>query len=175
MPNGPCFGEAFAEGNNNVNTPGLTGTLRSDQTFEPPEEHLSQEPIDVGGPLASIPEGGDEDVDLTLETFYAELMNDEPLRLDEAYDGRYEFTAPVIMTTEDTVLVMSKEDAEAEDQGLDIQDVQEIFIGETTEQVHSAWRQAASTATTYISNTQNIPTDQDEFGPYIELCFADHM
>ena len=66
-----------------------------------------------------------------------------------------------------------KEDTEAEDQGLDIQDIQYIFIGEQDEtSSYSAWQQAASPTHT---NQIDTPPDQDEYGPYIELCFADHM
>ena len=28
---------------------------------------------------------------------------------------------------------------------------------------------------THFTNNQDVPDDQDENGPYIELCFADHM
>ena len=98
-------------------------------------------------------------------------MSNEKLHIDEDYDSSYEITAPVTMTTEETVLVMSKEDAEAEDRGIDIQDVQEVFIGGTTHETStsfSAWAHAAPPQHTH-------PTDEDEYGPYIEMCFADHM
>ena len=59
------------------------------QNQPPPDDHPGGSPqgedqyipedVRVGGNLTPIPEGDEENVDLTLETFYAELMSDQPV------------------------------------------------------------------------------------------------
>ena len=55
-------------------------------------------------------------MDLTLETLYSELMIDGMLIVDDSYDGSYDTTSPVTVTSYDAVLILPKEDTEAEDQ-----------------------------------------------------------
>ena len=75
------------------------------------------EPIDIGGSLSTIPEGDNEYVDITVDAFYAELMSNEQLTPSEYYADVFDVIIPANMNTDESVLAMSKEDADHEDSG----------------------------------------------------------
>lgn len=123
------------------------------QTTEPPTPH----DIDIGGELPTIDEGDEHDADdLILESFYAELMSDEPLREeddDAGVPGNMNPVpyGPVHMMPEATILFMTKSE-QLDDEPLE---PTEVYIDD-----------AEPTMEVY---------ETDEVGDYVEICYTREM
>ena len=131
-----------------ASTTGDTGTAV--ETDDPPEN----EDVDLGGPLPTIHEDVDEDeVDLTVESFYQELMDEQ--ELEQVDDDTEIVTYPVHMVPEGTVAF------------------EELSRGN----VSASEEECTDMYMAIDMDTDDISTtcDSDELGEYIELCFDEDM
>ena len=123
----------------------------------PPLGPPTPQSIDVGGDLTPIPEDAEDE--LTIETFYAELMSDCPLQPDQAYEETFGNIQPlpVQMMPDNTILFMAKTEDESVQHGNELLESASVYLHNIDE------------------NQETATPECDEIGPYVELCFTDNM
>ena len=135
-----------------TSTPNTLGNLTGGSGNVPP----NQVPEETGD-LPTIEEETEEEDENLIDSFYAELLSDEPLAQDPEYEEKMHI--PVHMMPEDTLLFTVTGNGGSRDPDV---------TGNGGSEAHVLNMSCAETC----EEDQN---DIDEIGPYTEICFTEDM
>ena len=144
--------------------PGSTQEMRGNAN---PDNPPTPQTIDVGGELPTIAEDSEEDDDLTLQVFYAELTSDTPLESGPIYEEPDPFRRPITMMPEDSILFMVNDDPDQELRG-NVNPGPESLGDEHLEPCEISLLLADP-------DSEDNHIDTDDIGQYVELCFTPEM
>ena len=162
-----------------LSTSSSTPTQAQDDDQEQ-SDTLPQELPDIGGPLPTIHEDEDEHSldEYILESFYAELMDQEPLD-DEETEELLDHYHPVTMMPANTFLIHGVEQDELGDPKDENENVLHgnVHIQEETPPEAHGDVTLEPVLTTWSAAEQedDEPLEEDEIGKYVELCFTEDM